>query len=1262
MRTVFPLGAWGVVLLAVAGGLAGSLGPLNLASPSAPAAASSSPSATGPATPSPPPASAQPSATRAAALTCPTAGFPTYGALGGGIYAVDPDLQNQTPCTPLEYDEVHASITSDEPDSGARWTTSLTLPNENGTATPAGALSSVYVGEVVKGDPNSSGGQSYLEVSAQPDGLYGWVGWNVTVAVLALNFSSPANTTCASGQETVSWEGSYWCERDDLGADGLALPGGTVPGGTTLGITFLGVVGGKAGLDLWVNDSSASAHDGAWVLDKATTGTYTFAPAFNAACTDLNNVPCWLNWSVVASQDSGWGQGFGMTLCPFSGGSTLCNSYNGTLWATLTPIGFGTPYFWTGAGYTGQYRYLATQSNSAVCATGTTLLVAPCLGYTSYGGTGFYPYYSVAATGLYLGEYAPGPNASFGGAIGQFPTQAPVHRDLTPLGFAQLYDSSSGGYLRSGPLTVTARLVDLGTVSSAWMNYSVNGSAYTDIALTPTGGSASSPIYSGSVPAGPNGKIVYYVCAENAVGGSVCSSATTVQRGPLPPVTVEVELNDDSVPDACLYVVINGTRYVNGQDALLTPGSYPLSAHWCSPYNFTGYTTIGGLSISLSTDSAGALTIRSAGTLTAAFVWVRPYVTLFVRTNSNCLRIEVNGSLTANGSAIEIYYGLPYGLVWLLASGCSAVAFSGWSVAGNLSVLETSNPDQSTYRLTADSNGTVTGNLLSTLVSYTLTFVTTPSSCGQGWVLFQYVSPTEGEVGYYNQTSLAVTAGDYAIADLPGFHYGFVAWATSGGLSVNAGNDELVVTGSGILSMSCQIQTLLTVETNTPGCGGMTIDGVNWPGGTSEAIPNGSQLEAVPYGCSGYYVQTVLSTPGVYLNSTLLTVRTSGTLTVYLLPGAPSAFVGFQVSGCGQVTFGSYGAFGNGGYVSDATPGATYVLGVVPCTDYGFYSWTASGEIEVSGGAHGVAWVNGSGSITATFNSVAIVIVSTSPSTCGAVVIAGVTYPDGSVAENLTSGVSYPISAQPCPYYVLDQYASSGATIQAGSIIVGDGGATLTAEFQPAIYAVNVTLAGSQCGDTIVTSTVKLSGTTISGAAVIPKAHGAYALTPSACAGNSFSAWQVTGGLTVVGATLFVNGTGNLTALFAPIPLTLTLQVPSGADVGITVTYFVVIPVTLPGSYRYLWTFGDGTNASTSFNSTSHVYARSGTYPVSLTVIDPIGRIANATGTISVVSGSSGSAIFTFTEVDLVVLLLLAGFLAAIVLVRWVRRPPLAPP
>src|SRR5579875_60147 len=376
---------------------------------------------------------------------CPT-GYPSFGSLpgpGDGILPVDPNFYSQAPCPLIQQDEIHASLYSSVSGSAARWTIPWTLPA--GGPVDIGNLSyGFYVGMVGGGDNRSAWNQSYLEVAAAPIlSAAGHFTYNFSVAVLSFaNASSFSGGGCITPSLNLSWNDSYFCEWDDLlGNNPLTLDSAATPG-ATYNLTFAGTPRGTTGLDIWWNDTPLSQSQ-FLQLNATTTGTVAFEPAYSASCDGA----CNLEWALP------YGLGFGLSPCPASTQVyPVCNTYNGTAWGGAPPIGFGIPLFWNGTGYGGNYRYLAPLSASGVCnpSPPSGVIVGNCFDYTNYGGTGFYPFDSLNATGINLGGSYPWTLDAFGGASLQYAASAAAH-DLTPLALRSLTDSSRAGFLGPGP-------------------------------------------------------------------------------------------------------------------------------------------------------------------------------------------------------------------------------------------------------------------------------------------------------------------------------------------------------------------------------------------------------------------------------------------------------------------------------------------------------------------------------------------------------------------------------------------------------------------------------------------------------------------------------------------------------------------------------------------------------------------------------------------------------------------------------------------
>jgi hypothetical protein len=597
---------------------------------------------------------------------------------------------------------------------------------------------------VVAGDPGSMWNQSYLQVLATPSlDVTNSLVWAVNLSVLSLvnmTYFHPAG--CPAYALNLSWNNTYYCEFDDLpGGNALTLFTG-LAAGQNLGVTFDGTVGGTGGMRVYVN-GTGGVGSVSETLNVSTTGSHPFEPAYSAACASA----CFLQWG------QSYGLGVGVDICPFFGTTfATCDSYNGTAYPSLPPVTWGIPEFWNVSAYSGDYHYLQPESASGVCDSNPPggQFVAGCQEFTSGGGDGFYPHFSLAGTGLDFGSAYPGSVTSFGGPYQQF-LDVSGTQDLLPFVETGLSDSSLAGFLAPNrPLNVSVNVTDLGTIGRVTLAWSLSGSTWTTVDLAGVG-SASAATYAGVVPSGPNGPIRYQVNATNSVGVPISSPVRTVVRGPLPSFTLGIGID----PGTCGTVRVGGTAYPNASSVVLGPGPVAISASGCFAYNFTSWETTGGLTASPAGNPTAELTVGASGNVTALFAYVRPTEHLsVVVTPVGCGAVVIDGTSYTNGSVAGVLFGLPQNLSF--STLCAGYAFGGWTPGANVTVLGSS--------LVADDNGTLTATFVPTATTDAVSFGTRPATCGG--VGF-------GGAGYTTGESIYIAPGTYPLTPEPCLHYGF---------------------------------------------------------------------------------------------------------------------------------------------------------------------------------------------------------------------------------------------------------------------------------------------------------------------------------------------------------------------------------------------------------------------------------------------------------------------------------------------------------
>jgi PKD domain len=1159
--------ALAIVVLFALPAVPGASGPSPLAPPSAvPVATAAGPAALGP----------------HPLVTCPNTNPPTPAyEYVGLLLPPTPALHYQGPCNLVDEDEAHATFSSAQAYSGSRFTVPLWLPPDSPTVTQSTMFYEILLGMVVSGNSSSAWGQSYAEVTFTPDGTGNWsealAVWSMENDSVWGGFPSESNWACPSNSMPLSWNNSYFCVVQMLTDPG---PFAQVPGGEFLNVTFAGTPGGTAGLTVWSNDSTNSSNSFTYTFDAASTGTDTFEPFYNASCADN----CLLNWAFP------YGNGFG----------AFPETYSEPMFRALPPITFGVPRFWNGTGYGGEYSLFVPESTSGACNTvAPPATVAPCFDFSMGLGTGYYPFFSFNGSQMNFGADWPWTSIRMGGAQGEY-LGTGGQNDLTPLWFLSRSNSSLAGF--SPPnvaIYINATVQALGTVTGVSYRYQLNGGAYTSGSLTAIGGTATNRSYSGMLPSSlGNGVINFTLTATDHAGSSLLDPPFTtyrIQRGPLPTFTVDVHTNGGS----CARVRINGTDYADGGTFVTHPGYFPAYAVGCYPWNFTQWVPTGGTGISPSLyERAGTLEVFGNGSISTAWAYVRPYDTINITTSpTTCGQVVLDGMGYTNGQSVQLLDGLSH----TLGNGaCANELFAGYTFQGNFTVLGPS--------FIPDGNGTLTANFVPQSQAVSIQFFTEPSTCGG--VLYR-------GAGYTNGESLSVLPGTYPIAPGPCAHFGFLEWQSSGGATTSGNNTTITAAGS-ITEVNYHL-TEITFRVDPSSCGQVTFDDVPFSDGAVLSVANNSTHTVYPVNQTGCYLIALTATGGITLEGNVAIVNGSGEIDVSFGIGTPADTIAFLTAPatCGSIWFNNQPYY-NANFTNVA-PGLVVTITAKACAGYGFVRWLTYGPIAIVGST---AWLNGSGAIEAIFQPLVQLFFTTEPSGCGSIVLDGQSFTTNSTAE-FAMLASYPLAAVPCAGYRLSHWDnSSDLELSPGTIFIGGSG-VLTAVFVPILYAVRVRIDPATCGAILVNGVHTTDNTTLDLAA------GTYSVSPQPCLGSHLDHWVVEGNLTVTGASLVVSGPGNLTAVVRPVPPVVALSLPTSTLIGEEVQVFATVAEPVPPfNYTYTWTFGDGSApVTTPANFTGHTFHATGTYTVTVSVHDPYGRVANATGRISALTGSGTQAL-----------------------------------
>ncbi len=1127
-------------------------------------------------------------------------------------------------------DELHATFSSSVNGSATRWSVPIRLPG-NLTFAEEYAVNDFYLGMVVGGNSSSVDGQSLLQVVFTPTVANGGNEYYVTLAVLGLFDSGSCGTVgLPANGISLSWNNLNACETDLLAnGDGYSLAG-PIPGNDYLTVTFNGA--NPNGVTVYVNDSSEKKYSASYTLSPSTiTNQSTFSPYYNSSCDDI----CYLNWSMP------FGQGFGVDLGQ--------NALNTSIQAGVDPIWVGSPEYYDGSGYGGDFSSLTFESASGACGgSGGTI---PCAQIGSDWG---YPYFQFNGTQLLYGSSSDynWTTRDFGGVLSQFNSQGQP-TDFDPLELDEIHNSSQVGYVPSGSgLTVSVRAQDYGHVGSVNLSYTLPDGSQGMVTMNRVSGNDSIGIYNGTIPStGGDGTIVYAVLAESEAGTSerLPAAARTfysVVRGPIPDFTVTFSTN----PSSCGSIEFDGINYTSYLSVTLPADRYNVQSYPCYPYVFSSWSA-SGIPISSLDRVAPTITVNltANSTLTGNWRYVRPLDTVNIAIDTNhCGAILLNGSTYTVNTTLHMLDGYSYALAY---SQCALNDFSGWvpSDPVNLSILG----GAPSTTLTLHGNGTleltylaVSSNPLSILLD------TVPASCGG--ILYR-------GAGYVNGTTIALASGtQYPVEPDACAGWGLDHWNATAGLTISG--NFVSALSSGILTAVLYEETIVTIETYPIGCGYVTLNDVAYYAGSQIIVSNGSAflIQGVP--CAGFFFSGWNVSGGVYVSGDSALVYGSGILEAVFLRGTRTDFVAFITSptGCGTISFD--GRNYSGSQYLEVPPNSVHVLGATACTGYGFVSFAVGGAgIQIRGN---LAYVNGSGSITANFHPLAGVTLLTTPSNCGTVSINGIAYDSGATLS-LPAPDTFKISAQACAHYRLAYWTyGGGANISTDNGTVAIFSAVIiTAHFTLQVYTVVVDVVPFNCGSLGFAS--QSSHNAYTNNTTVATSYGTYTITAKPCAGFLLERWLVSGGVSVTSntsntTTLNVNASGTVTALYQPVLPSLHIAVPESAYAGSTVTLTANVTQPVPPyTYTYEWNFGDGSNATTHDGFATHTYALKGTYIVRVIVIDPYHRTSNATSQIDIVGQPATSIIGLSLAGYVAIGIAVAAVAGALILGR--RRPPAAP-
>lgn len=383
----------------------------------------------------------------------------------------------QGPCS-VGHDVPGLYFLSNANGSGERFQMLLGLPAN--TTSPASAFAAFWVGLWVAGVPCSYGGASYLTVELIPPyssaaGVPPGPNWSVSAPVWDLVPPGSCDPQCQNDTAFVTIQGRSYCE-DDAMLTGVGALNGTVSGrfspGDRLSLAIVGTAGSSVPLAVYVNDSTNPSRSLTWNYSAGT----SYRPGGPMPTGTVSGRPLTPLYATASADHRGWtgglDVGFGWQNCPLPSTHpfvSACNSYDGPVVQVAgTPeVQVVTSWNSTTHSYANPYPSMVTVSSSGACS--GLAGVSPCQGFSTNGGTGAYPTYSLdAAMGrAWLAYGAPGPQvvSDLGGLSAQFPAQGNLS---SPVGSTVVSNLRTS--VGSSAVTLTARVSDLYGVTQVRMS------------------------------------------------------------------------------------------------------------------------------------------------------------------------------------------------------------------------------------------------------------------------------------------------------------------------------------------------------------------------------------------------------------------------------------------------------------------------------------------------------------------------------------------------------------------------------------------------------------------------------------------------------------------------------------------------------------------------------------------------------------------------------------------------------------------------
>lgn len=458
---------------------------------------------------------------------------------------------------------------------------------------------------------------------------------------------------------------------------------------------------------------------------------------------------------------------------------------------------------------------------------------------------------------------------------------------------------------------------------------------------------------------------------------------------------------------------------------------------------------------------------------------------------------------------------------------------------------------------------TITANFVNAN-PHVITIVNGPYGCGSD--VFSGIPESTGSTvsvasgGSYEYHIYANPCVNFGTSNL---HSLTLLWGVgaSSSLSVASASTQstsVTETGNGTLFATFYSTQLvpLSFATGPTACGTVYLDGNGFTNGGSFSFglsPGVYNLTAVP--CSGFSfsswnfgTSSGLSVKNRLAAETLLTMTTGGTITANFTSAAKyTIHLNTNPANCGDIEFNG-AVYANG--ATTVVPAGTYSITALPCSN--FNPGNGFGDAWGTGGAgNGISvaspnlpsttvTISGNGTLQILFSSFDIFAlgISTGPTTCGTIYVAGYGFANGNTFYDISPG-EYNITAVPCGGYTFSQWSYSapisvGKASASSTTMNVSGPATLGAFFiagTPSTVTFNLT--PSICGAIIFDG-----GSYTNGQTVTVATGGTYPINADPCNRYNFVSWSSTAGIAIsspgsASTTVTVNADGQLNVTYA---------------------------------------------------------------------------------------------------------------------------------